>query len=62
MINFTKIKIKSNNLGEESLVPDFKGGGSVPNLSIKTDSPLACLQALTKEWSKAFCHTLTKRF
>lgn len=35
MINFTKIKIKSNNLGEESLVPDFKGGGSVPNFKYK---------------------------
>ena len=31
MLNLTKIKIKSNNLNGYSLVPDFKGGGSVPS-------------------------------
>ncbi len=35
MLKFTKIKIKSNNLNEESLVPDFKGGGSVPSFKYK---------------------------
>ena len=35
MLTFTKIKLKSNNLGTESLVPDFKGGGSVPNFKYK---------------------------
>lgn len=29
MLTLTKIKIKSNNLNKDSLVPDFKGGGSV---------------------------------
>ena len=35
MLTLTKIKIKSNNLNKDSLVPDFKGGGSVPSFKYK---------------------------
>lgn len=37
MLTCKTVKIKSNNLGEESLVPDLKGGGSVPHFKYRNE-------------------------